>query len=61
MAQGPVPRIAHHAQAPKANERNLRTQYQGEQKQALIKQRELHRAAIAEVLDRSKARARVQE
>ena len=40
--------------ASKANERNLRTQYQGEQKQALIKQRELHRAAIAEVLDRIK-------
>jgi len=40
--------------ASKANERNLRTQYQGEQKQALTKQRELHRAAIAEVLDRIK-------
>jgi hypothetical protein len=44
--------------ASKANERNLRTQYQGEQKQALIKQRELHRAAIAEVLDRIKAQER---
>ena len=38
--------------ASTARERALHTEAQGAQKQALTKQRELHRAAIAEVLDR---------